>query len=35
MTGGTAETRKTRLTFYSDAEYFGGAEGYLVLLAPT
>jgi len=24
---------RIRLTFYSDAEYFGGAEGYLVLLA--
>ena len=26
-------TRPVRLTFYSDAEYFGGAEEYLVLLA--
>jgi glycosyltransferase involved in cell wall biosynthesis len=25
--------RRIRLTFYSDAEYFGGAEEYLVLLA--
>lgn len=25
--------RKLRVTFFSDAEYFGGAEGYLALLA--
>ncbi len=28
-----AVARKLRVTFFSDAEYFGGAEGYLALLA--
>lgn len=29
----TVPSRPVRLTFFSDAEYFGGAEAYLVLLA--
>jgi starch synthase (maltosyl-transferring) len=32
MTGATP-SRPVRLTFFSDAEYFGGAEAYLALLA--